>query len=268
MNFYYSSHNSPQLAAGLDGAFPGWTPRTGTFGLNLSAPQLNIVLVEDHDVLRQLLAQALCEQGHTVTALSCAEDLEDEAKGQPVDVFLIDLNLPGEDGLSLTRRLRHSYPLAGLIITTARSKVDDRVAGYESGADLYLAKPVEVLELCAAVAALGRRRKRLDHVLDDEQTFTLLQQQMTLSRGEQPGVSLSAAECAMLASFARAPGQRILYWQIAEALGLDLQHYAKASLEVRIVRLRKKLVAAGAGGNCIEAMRGQGYQLCIPVRVV
>lgn len=236
--------------------------------MNNDTPCLNVVLVEDHEVLRLLLEQALRENGHTVTALSCAEDLEDEPGGLPVDIFLIDLNLPGEDGFSLIRRVRRAYPLAGVIIVSARSGLEDKVSGYESGADLYLSKPVEVPELCAAIASMGRRRQRLGHMLDDVDTFTLSQQQMTIIRPGHAATKLTTAECAMLAAFARAPGQRILYWQIAEALDLDLQHYAKSSLEVRMVRLRKKLIEAGAGPDCVEAVRGQGYQLCIPVRVI
>ena len=81
-------------------------------------------------------------------------------------------------------------------------------------------------------------------------------------------VRLSAAETTMLAAFARAPGQRLAYWQIAEILGLDAQSYAKASLEVRIVRLRKKMAEAGVAGDSIEAVRGYGYQLCTGVQVL
>lgn len=236
--------------------------------MDTSHTGLNVVLVEDHDVLRQLLEQALMENGHRITALSSAEDLEDEARGLPVDVFLIDLNLPGEDGLSLTRRLRAAYPLAGIIIMTARSRMQDKVEGYESGADLYLTKPVEVPELCAAVGSMGRRSRRFNHLLQGDEVFNLSQQHMTLSKTGQPPVKLTPAETALLATFARAPGQRVLYWQIAEALGLELQEYAKSSLEVRIVRLRRKLTEAGAEPGCIEAVRGQGYQLCISVRVI
>lgn len=231
-------------------------------------PQLNIVLVEDHDILRHMVKQALEEAGHQVVALSCAEELEDEAHGLPVDVFLIDLNLPGEDGLSLTERVRSAYPLAGLIVVTARSSLKDKLEGYARGADLYLSKPVEVPELCAAVAALGRRRQRVGQLLEQHPGLTLSQQQMSLSKNGQSAVSLSAAESAILITLARAPGQRAAYWQIAETLGLDPQTYAKASLEVRIVRLRKKLVEAGAEAGCIEAVRGHGYQLCIQVQVV
>lgn len=231
-------------------------------------PRLNIVLVEDHDVLRELLKQALEEDGHHVVALSCAEELEDEAGGHPTDIFLIDLNLPGEDGLSLTERIRAAYPLAGLIIVTARSTLNDKLEGYARGADLYLTKPLEAQELCAAVAALGRRRQRVDDLLAQHHSLTLSQQQMTLTRNGHPPVNLSAGETAMLAAFSRAPGQRIAYWQLAETLGLDLENYAKASLEVRIVRLRKKLVEAGAQASCLEAVRGHGYQLCVSIQVL
>ena len=233
-------------------------------------PSLNIVLVEDHDILRQMVQQALEEAGHRVVALSCAEELEDVAGGQPADVFLIDLNLPGEDGLSLTERVRAAYPLAGLIVVTARSGLNDKLEGYARGADLYLSKPIEVPELCAAVAAMGRRRQRVDSLLQDQDTqrFTLHQQHMRIGKNGQTDIALSASETSILVAFSRAPGQRIAYWQIAETLGLDLETYAKASLEVRIVRLRKKLVDAGAGSNCLEAIRGHGYQLCMAVQLV
>lgn len=236
--------------------------------MDTPAQRMNLLLVEDHDILRGMLAQALEEAGHHVTALSCAEELEDVAGSLPIDIFLIDLNLPGENGFSLTERVRSAYPLAGIILVTARSALSDKLEGYARGADLYLNKPLEVPELCAAVSALGRRRQRVDELMKQQQTFTLSQQQMTLTKTGGTPVSLSAAETAMLAAFSRAPGQRVAYWQIAETLGLDLQNYPKSSLEVRIVRLRKKLVESGAEANCIEAVRSHGYQLCIPVQVV
>jgi DNA-binding response OmpR family regulator len=230
---------------------------------------LNVVLVEDHDVLRQLIAQTLEAVGHRVTALSCAEELEDVAGGQPADVFLIDLNLPGEDGLSLTERVRAAYPLAGVVLVTARSGLDDRLEGYARGADLYLSKPVEVSELCAAVAAMGRRRERVDSIMRDHKAsqLTLNERQMRIERHNQAPVSLTASETSILVAFTRAPGQRLAHWQIAETLGLDPATYAKASLEVRIVRLRKKLVDAGADARCIESVRNHGYQLCVGVRI-
>lgn len=234
--------------------------------MDTPVPRLNIVLVEDHDVLRQLLQQALQDAGHQVVALSCAEELEDQAGGEPFDMFLVDLNLPGESGLSLAARVRAAYPLAWLIIITARSRLEDKLDSYASGADLYLAKPIEAAELCAAVAAFARRRQRAEQ-LPARPEWTMSLRQMTLRLGAQPPVRLSAAETSLLAAFVRAPGQRVAYWQLAEILGMDVQTYAKASLEVRIVRLRKKLVDAGALGSCIEAVRNHGYQLCISLQI-
>jgi DNA-binding response OmpR family regulator len=233
-------------------------------------PHLNIVLVEDHDVLRQMVSEALEEAGHRVTALSCAEELEDEAGGQPVDLFLIDLNLPGEDGLSLTERVRAAYPLAGVILVTARSSLQDKLEGYARGADLYLSKPVEVPELCAAVAALGRRRQRETTLVQQQRAdlFILNQLRMHIRKPGHEPQSLSASEVSILSAFSRAPGQRLAHWQIAETLGLDPNAYAKASLEVRIVRLRRKLVDTGAPPTCIESVRNHGYQLCIALQLI
>ena len=96
------------------------------------ASNLSIILVEDNDDLRELTADALRGQGHHVVALSCAEELQDKAKGIAADLFLIDLNLPGEDGYSLARRIRAAQPLVGIIIISARSDLQDKVDGYES----------------------------------------------------------------------------------------------------------------------------------------
>lgn len=144
--------------------------------MDTNVPGLNVVLVEDHDIVRQLLQQVLEEAGHQVVGLSCAEELEDEADGLPIDIFLIDLNLPGEDGLSLTERLRAAYPLAGLIVVTARSSLDDKIESYARGADLYLSKPVEAPELCAAIASLGRRRQSVGALMAQHPCFALSKQ--------------------------------------------------------------------------------------------
>ena len=174
-------------------------------------PQLNIVLIEDHDMLRPMIAQALQEAGHQVTALSCAEELEDVAGGHPADMFLVDLNLPGEDGLSLTQRIRDAYPMAGVIIMTARSGLQDKLEGYARGADLYLTKPIEVPELCAAVAALGRRGQRINHLMQQSQSelFLLEEQYMRISKPGRTPVQLAASETAILVALSRAPGRRL-----------------------------------------------------------
>ena len=230
------------------------------------AAHLSIVLVEDNDDLRELTADALRGEGHRVVALSCAEELEDQARGAAADVFLIDLNLPGEDGFSLSRRIRQAHPLVGIIIISARSDLQDKVVGYDSGADWYLPKPVPFAELSAALKSFARRRQaqQVDTVMP---SGGLRLQQREL-HGPGGRVRLTPAEENLLTAFARAPSGRLENWQLLELFGLDSADVSKTSLEVRITRLRKKLSQVGAQGLCLESIRGIGYQLNLPVQVV
>jgi DNA-binding response OmpR family regulator len=116
---------------------------------------LNVVVVEDHDVLREVTLDALRVQGYHVQGVDCAEALGD-LPFQP-DLYIVDLNLPGEDGISLSRRLRAAQPEVGIIMTTARNSIAAKVEGYASGADIYLTKPCSLEELLAAVRSLARR---------------------------------------------------------------------------------------------------------------
>jgi DNA-binding response OmpR family regulator len=230
------------------------------------AAHLSIVLVEDNDDLRELTADALREEGHRVVALSCAEELEDQARGVAADVFLIDLNLPGEDGFSLSRRIRQVHPLVGIVIISARSDLQDKVVGYDSGADWYLPKPVPFAELSAALKSFARRRQAQQ--VDTFMPSGGLRLQQRELHGPVGNVRLTPAEENLLTALARAPSGRLENWQLLELFGLDSADVSKTSLEVRITRLRKKLSQVGAQGLCLESIRGIGYQLNVPVQVV
>ncbi len=224
---------------------------------------LNIVVVEDHDALREVTVEALCNMGHNAVGVDCAEALDDEIGAFPIDLLVIDLNLPGEDGISLSCRLRAAQPGVGIIMVTSRSQISEKLSGYESGADLYLTKPASVEELGAAVQALARRMKSHEQA---RPTF-LLNLAALFLQGPQGVVSLSSNEAAMLSVLARAPGHRLESWQLIELSGKAEIELSKNALEVQIVRLRKKLTQAGAVNQPIKAVRGQGYQLCIKVAV-
>ncbi len=121
------------------------------------ASGLNIIVVEDHDDLREVTVEALQGLGHRVRGLACAEALDAALRAAPADLLVLDLNLPGEDGISLARRVRVVRPELGIIMVTVRAQVRDKIEGYGSGADLYLAKPTSIEELEAAIKALARR---------------------------------------------------------------------------------------------------------------
>ncbi len=224
---------------------------------------LNIVVVEDHDALREVTVEALCGLGHHAVGVDCAEALDDEIGALPIDLLVVDLNLPGEDGISLTRRLRAAQPEIGIIMVTARNQINEKLSGYDSGADLYLTKPTSLEELGAAIQALARRMK----CHQQERPAFLLNLGALFLQGPQDRVSLSAHEAAMLSVLARAPGRRLESWQLIELSGKAETDFSKSTLEVQIVRLRKKLVQSGAGDQPIKAVRGLGYQLCIQITV-
>lgn len=264
---------------------------------------LEIVLVEDHDQLRRVTAAVLRARGHRVVALASAEEVDDSITLSKPDIFILDLNLPGEDGLSLSRRIRAAQPRVGIIMTTVRREVERRLVGYESGADAYLAKPTDVEELSAAVEALGRRVrdplgvKLLANGPEGEPRADLLAQTELFERPaglarlpdpvavttplavvtlDLPGLQILGAlrnqavsepESRLLCAFARSHDRQLERWQVAAMLGQG-EDFSAASLEVRVGRLRKKLVLASGEARPLRAMRGLGYRLCLRTVVI
>ncbi len=228
------------------------------------ASSLSVVVVEDNTDLRTLLCNALRKEGHRVTPLSCAEELEEQAGSDHADAFLIDINLPGEDGLSLAQRIRKAHPLVGIIILSARSTLDDKLSGYDCGADIYLTKPIALPELTAALRSFARRRgATLKHLTPEGLTLNKLELQ-----GHQATIKLTAQEAVVLTAMARAPAGRLETWQIADLLDAEVDESFESSLAVRMVRLRKKLTDAGAEGLVIESLRNIGYQLTTRIEII
>ena len=123
----------------------------------------NVVLVEDDLHLRKEIASHLIGNGFKVFDVSSAATLEELVSPDPIDLYVIDLNLPGESGLSLSKRIRTSYPLVGIVIITARLGLNDKLASYShGGADFYLNKPFSPEELVLILQNLGRRVKKID----------------------------------------------------------------------------------------------------------
>lgn len=218
--------------------------------------ELNIVVVEDNDDLREATVEALMAEGHKVLGLDCAEALPERASWQHIDLMVVDLNLPGEDGLALTRRVRALQPNIGVIMVTARDLLTDKQRGYASGADIYMAKPVSLEELSAAIQALSRRLKPHTAVPCNA---TLDMTRNILRGASQAEVQLTPQETALLTAFCRVADGRIETWQLIEALGKGQAEDPKAALEILIARMRKKLQQAGCEQLGIKAIRNWGY---------
>ncbi len=118
---------------------------------------LNVAVIEDNDELRDVMVDTLRSGGHRAIGMDSAEAMTDQSSGELIDILVVDINLPGEDGFSLARRLRAIQPRTGIILVTGRNRDSDRRAGFEGGADIFLTKPVSTEELTAAVASLKRR---------------------------------------------------------------------------------------------------------------
>lgn len=224
---------------------------------------LQIMVIEDYDALREAICDVLSKDGHEVVGVAMAEDVDDEPTGTVIDLYIVDINLPGENGISLAARIRQSQPDVGIVIVSARTSLGDRIGGYESGANIYLTKPLSLDELRAVVAGFGRRMAASD--LPTVGSVTVCPSRM-LATGPSGEVRLNQQELVLLSALSRAAQQSLQHWQVAVHLGKG-DEISKETLEVKVGRLRKKLVACGIELPAIQAMRGVGYKLCCSVKI-
>ena len=231
----------------------------------ITGPSLHILLVEDNDSLREATVDFLRKQGHQVTGVMCAEEVDDTPTRGVPDLYLVDVNLPGEDGFSLVERIRRTQPMAGIVLMTANSHLNDRIEGYESGADNYLIKPVEQSELLACLQNLARRLKPAVLVKTDQ---LLLDSQKLCLKGPLGQVAVSHGENLLLAALIRAAGQKLERWQAMQLVDPNEKGLVAANLEMRISALRKKLSACGAPDDAIRTLRGFGYALSCSIRLM
>lgn len=225
------------------------------------ASKLVIAVVEDHDDLRQTMVEALSSRGYKVLSMSDAEQFAEMAASVSVDIAIIDVNLPGEDGLSLTKRLHQVQPGLGIIIASARGLVREKTQGYESGADIYLTKPIALQELVAAVHSLGQRIKVSDTIASAQLNFAQLQ----LIGPDGAVVMLPWHEAVVLRSLILAEDHQVDYWQLMEVMGKNATEYTKSALELVVVRLRKRMQSVGFEQSVITAVRNKGYRLLVEV---
>lgn len=222
------------------------------------------VLVVDDDVrLRGLLSRYLAGEGFRVTTAESAEDARLKLRAINPDVLVLDVMMSGESGLSLTESLRHGngHDLPVLLLT-ARGAPEDRIAGFEAGADDYLGKPFEPRELVLRLRALLRRIPP-PPVGSSAHPVQLGAAEFDPARGELRGpdgpIRLTGGEAALLAALARKPNEVLSREEIAAALEMD--ETGERAIDVQVTRLRRKIEADPREPRFLHTVRGRGYVL-------
>lgn len=223
---------------------------------------LNIALVEDNDDLRDLLLRDVAKAGFSVQGVSCADDLDDLAVSTVFDVLILDINLPGESGLVIAQRYKRANPDLYIIMLTARVGTDDKVTGYQAGADIYLTKPISSSELMAALGTVSRRLSKQS--LADPDLVLSLKEMILIGSGR---VALNRHEVIVLKALSESANGNLPYYRLLELCGEEVTATSKSTLEVRMVRLRKKLAEVGVESRAIKTIRGEGYQLLCQIQV-
>jgi two-component system, OmpR family, response regulator len=231
-----------------------------------------IALVEDDDEIRDLVAALLAREGMAVHACRTAAEFDALLVERPVDLALVDIMLPGEDGLSLCRRIRAAGSLP-LMIVSARSDDVDRIVGLEIGADDYLPKPFNPRELVARVRALIRRSRTREETVaapsGQRYTFEGWLWDVDARRLAAPdgtAVELTGGEHDLLLCLVQRPQRVLSRDQLLDwTRGRELSPFDR-TIDVQLGRLRRKLAARPGGEGLIKTVRGGGYVLVASVR--
>ncbi|MFN5097365.1 MAG: two-component system response regulator OmpR [Limnohabitans sp.] len=226
-----------------------------------------VVIVDDDARIRDLLRRYLSQEGFDVLLAEDGRALDRILQRESVDLMVLDVMLPGEDGLGICRRLRQSAVKTPIIMLTAKGEDVDRITGLEIGADDYLGKPFNPRELLARIHAVLRRRPQAEvpgapSSADKEViafgAFSLDLGTRSLSKNGQ-NIPLTSGEFAMLKALARHPKQALSRDRLAQlARGRDFEPFDR-SLDVQISRLRKMIEIDPASPKVIQTVWGVGY---------
>jgi DNA-binding response OmpR family regulator len=230
---------------------------------------LTVAVVEDNADLREDIAFHLDRAGFSVISCADAEALDrsfDQVITKQPSILVLDVGLPREDGYSIARRYRAACSGLGIIMLTARTQLEDRLTGLETGADNYLCKPVDMRELVSVVRARARSIRPIrDQVHDGFWRVHTCAWQLDPPGGDP--VCLTASEYRLLKYLATCPGHEASRGELIAALGQDDLDYDERRLEILVSRLRRKIADAADGRNLIRSQRKQGYAFIEPMRL-
>lgn len=224
----------------------------------------HLLIVDDDERIRTLLQQFLTRNGFWTTAARDADHARRLLDGLDFDMIVMDVMMPGDDGITFTRELREKMATP-ILLLTAKGESADRISGLEAGADDYLPKPFEPKELLLRINAILRRVPTSEDVVDRPKTLHLGEFRYDVERGElwqrDELIRLTATEVALLRIFANCPGEPISRSKLVEDLGRDDGQAQERAVDVQITRLRRKIEADPKQPRYLQTVRGAGYML-------
>lgn len=229
----------------------------------------HVLVVDDDGRLLSLLSRYLAEQGFRVTTASQANEAREQMRNIDPDLLVLDVSMPGESGLDLTASLRasHRRPDVPILLLTARGAPEDRIAGFEAGADDYLGKPFEPYELVLRLRAMLRRAapapvETAGPLRLGPLTFDIARAEL---RGQDGVIYLTGGETALLLALAEKAGEVLSREAIVETLSRDrpdgMDDAGERAIDVQVTRLRRKIEADPREPRFLHTVRGRGYVL-------
>ena len=223
----------------------------------------HLLIVDDDERIRVLLQKFLIRNGYLVSAARDAAHARRLLTGLDFDLIVMDVMMPGEDGVSFTKSFRETSQTPVLLLT-AKGETEDRITGLEAGADDYLAKPFEPKELLLRINAILRRAP----AQTTQETFKFLSLgtlRYDVKKGElwdgQTQLKLTSNEQQLMRIFAATPGEPVSRAQLADDLGRDQDQGSDRAIDVQITRLRRKLETDPKDPRYLQTVRGAGYML-------
>ena len=236
---------------------------------------VHVLAVDDDPSIRQMIADYLADNDMQVTAVGSGREIADIMERHTIDLLILDLKLPGEDGMQIARHLRAESDVP-IIMLTGRKDEADRVMGLELGADDYLTKPFSPRELLARIRALLRRSRAHETIADGlsrirAYRFAGWELNVRLRRLRSPQgeiIPTTNSEFNLLVAFLAAPQRVLSREQLLELSRLHDDEVYDRSVDVQVGRLRRKIEAKGTQTQLIRTERGAGYVFTAVVETV
>ena len=227
--------------------------------------QPHLLVVDDDERIRSLLQQFLVQDGYLISTAENAEQARILLSGIEFDLIILDVMMPGQDGISFAGELRNLGNNTPILLLTARGETEDRIKGLEAGADDYLPKPFEPKELLLRINAILRRMPDLKEDKMMPKTLDFGNLKYDVARNElwdgEKQVRLTTTESQLMKIFTSALGEPISRADLVTSLGRDVSLAQDRAIDVQITRLRRKIEVNPSQPRYLQTVRGAGYML-------